>query len=107
MPKTSVASELLRPRTSFAGRETTSAECDLLAICDYSGKGIDDVRVELRARAAPQLVQRAFQAHGRAVGAGRSPGVVSVTDRDYACPKRYVRAGEAVRISSAVELLVT
>ena len=71
-----------------------------------STKARDHRGVELRPRAAAQLVERLRVRQRRAVGAVGDHGVVGVADGDDAGAERDVVAGEAVGVAGAVEALV-
>src|SRR5690349_2514465 len=70
------------------------------------GDGRDDLRVEVRARAVAELLDRGLRRPGAAVGAVGGHGAVGVAAGDDAGLDRDLVAGEAVRVAGAVVVLV-
>src|SRR5262249_20787725 len=71
-----------------------------------TGERDHDLRVELRARAAPELRQRLLRAHGGAIRPGGGHCDVGVADGDDPGGQRDGRPGEAVDVPGPVPALV-
>ena len=69
-------------------------------------EGVHDLRVELLAGAAAQLLHRGLGIDRAAVGPVRGHRVEGVADGHDACPERDVVARQGVRVARAVEVLV-
>ena len=95
----------LKPRQRAAGGADALAQPRERVVADRVVGG-DHRGVELRARAAVDLLARRCEAHRLAIGAVRGQRVERVGDREHARRERDLLALEAVRVAGAVPALV-